>query len=600
MVHASLASYFAAQPLNVLSSEKSIPNLRALSELPYQYAKSAQWSDYVRTLSDFNFLQTKTAAVGPVSLIEDYDWFPLQDRGGEEVDLQLIQDSLRLCTQTVTKDPDQLAGQLLGRLLGSESVIIGSLLDQASKWRAATWLRPLSPSLTLPGGPLVCTLQGHSSPIDAVALTADGKLAVSGDVRGELIVWDLDHSSKLHELHGHEFYITTICITPDARRAISGSYDGTIRVWDLDQGKLVHVLRGHRMSIFSLAMTKDGSRAASGCMKTLRVWDLDNGMELGFSKHKGNGLDVTIDESKGIAFCQSGKEILQFDLETGKKLPAQKVKKAGAYFRAITAEGKLGFSHNSGIAYIWDVKTGKEIGTLKGHRSSIQGLSLTPDGGWLATASSDHTLRVWDIASQSEEHCYEHPAQVRCTYVTADGRFVISGSQDHSIRVWDTHRKESKAGIVSHSQEVSDVAISPDESLGASTGDDCIHIWDMKSAELIRTITSPGKNFNNLKFAGNDRLVSAEWKDNPLLTLWDVATGKSLANMSGHHGGVWALAVSRDGRSALSGSKDLSFIYWDLDKTAQVWHGFGREGLRDEVMAAAFLPGEQQVLLGYF
>lgn len=598
--HRALAAYFASQPLRSKSRRSTSLNLRKLSELPFHHAKAYQWVEYVETLSDFDFLQNKIEALGPSALITDYDWYTSETNQPGAEDLLLIQDTLRLATQTLASDPNQLAGQLLGHLLGNEAAMIHSLVEQAGKWRGQTWLRPLSPSLTQPGGPQIRTLQGHSSPVNAVTITPDGRLALSGDTQGKLIVWDLNQGIQLHELYGHDSYITTVAITPDGRLAVSGSYDKSICVWDLERGVLAHTLKGHSISIFSLALSRDGRRVASCCRKTVRIWDLERGVELGRSGHKGNGFDITLDEGDGIAFCQSGKEILRFDLETGDKLRPVKVRKSRAYFKAITADGQIAVSENMGVAYAWDVNTGEEIGQLRGHQSSIQGLSITPDGRWMASASSDDTVRIWDIPARAEMRKFEHPDQVRCVYISPDGRYVISGSQDHTVRVFDTQRIDGKERITTHSDEVSDVAISGDGRLAASTGDDSIHIWDLKTASLMRTISSPGTNFTKIAFAGNDRILSGEWGDDPALTAWDVSTGRSITKLPGHRKGIWALAVSSDGRYALSSSRDLSFRFWDISRGEMRWEEQRWEGLRDDVMAAAFLPDCRRILLGFY
>ena len=607
--HRALAAYFAAQPLRFAQDqaepgtqrEEGPANLRKLSELPYQLARAGQWPQYAATLMNLEFLQAKVEAVGPAALVADYDLYPAepQQQGADE--LRLVQDTLRLSTQVLAGDPTQLSGQLLGHLLGSDSHLIAPLIEKATRWRGATWLRPLSPSLTQPGGPLLRTLQSHKAPVDTVVMTPDGRIGISGDTDGRLIVWDLRQGTQLHSLTGHQAYVPVVAVTPDGKRAVSGGYDKTVRVWDLERGTCLHVLKGHPVSLFSIAITADGRRAASADRKSVHIWDLERGVELGQSGHKGNGFDITLDEETGTAFLQSGKEILRFDLATGKKLPPRRVKKAKAYFRAITRDGLWAFSPRSETVDVWDVSAGSKIAELEGHQAYIQGLSATPDGRWLATASSDETVRVWDITAAAESRMLKHPDQVRCVYMTPDGQYVISGAQDHTVRVWDTRRTEGKARIVVHADGVSDVAVSPDGRVAASAGGDAIHLWDIRTARRLRSISAPGVRFSKLAFTGNDRILAGEWSDESSdLTLWDTTTGRGAGRMRGHRAGIWALAASPDGRYVLSGSRDLTFRFWDLARGVERWQQHGREGLHDEVMAAAFLPDGQGVLVGLY
>ena len=77
------------------------------------------------------------------------------------------------------------------------------MLSRARVATAATWLRPLTPSLTPPGGALVRTLEGHASAVAGVAVTPDGKRAVSASDDKTLKVWDLATGAVLHTLEGH-------------------------------------------------------------------------------------------------------------------------------------------------------------------------------------------------------------------------------------------------------------------------------------------------------------------------------------------------------------------------------------------------------------
>jgi WD40 repeat protein len=81
---------------------------------------------------------------------------------------------------------------LTGRLLGFDAPDIQVFLESMRQKEIGPWLRPLSPTLTPPGGPLLRTLTGHTHSVNAVALTPDGRRAVSGSGDRTLKVWDLE------------------------------------------------------------------------------------------------------------------------------------------------------------------------------------------------------------------------------------------------------------------------------------------------------------------------------------------------------------------------------------------------------------------------
>ncbi|MBN2684295.1 MAG: WD40 repeat domain-containing protein, partial [Pontiellaceae bacterium] len=121
-------------------------------------------------------------------------------------------------------------------------------------------------------------LEGHGGSVTEVALSPDGRRAISGSGDATLRVWDLESGQCLKILEGHGGWVGSVALSPDGRRALSGSSDKTVRVWDLDSGQCLNILEGHSDSVESVALSPDGRRALSGSSdKTVRVWDLESG-----------------------------------------------------------------------------------------------------------------------------------------------------------------------------------------------------------------------------------------------------------------------------------------------------------------------------------
>ena len=256
--------------------------LAALSNL-VKSKKPGHLEKYFQLLTDFDFLAEKIhhPEFGVQALIEDYDWIDELPLGREEPPqpplvrgenislnpekvktLKRVQGALRLPAHVLAKDKTQLAGQLWGRMQGFDAPEIQQLLSQA-KQSKTTWLRPLTPSLTSPGGALLRTLEGHSDVVKAVAVTPDGLQAISGSRDKTLKVWDLASGELRHTLEGHSHSVTAVAVTPDGLQAISGSWENTLKVWNLETAEIIASFTGES-PIDCCAVTPDGVTIVAG------------------------------------------------------------------------------------------------------------------------------------------------------------------------------------------------------------------------------------------------------------------------------------------------------------------------------------------------
>lgn len=297
-----------------------------LEDLPYHLARSLQIDRLHILLTDFYFIEAKIVELGVQSLLEDYELALESDRlisGQQAHSLQLIQDAMRLSQHIIEQDRTQLAGQLLGRLLASENSDIQIMLDRIKSTNDIPWLRPLTPMLTSPGGPLLQTFIGHTGGINSLAVSPDGKLAVSGGVDNTLKVWDLSRGTELATLTGHSNGVNALAITPDGKYIISGSADNTVKLWDLSRRTELATLRGHSNVVSALAITPDGKCAISASFdSTLKVWDLAAGKELATLTGHTNGINavsVTPDGKRSIS-ASSDHTLKVWDLATGQVL----------------------------------------------------------------------------------------------------------------------------------------------------------------------------------------------------------------------------------------------------------------------------------------
>jgi len=177
----------------------------------YRLKRAACEKDLRCLLLNFEYLQGKILANDVNGLIVDYDL------AADDEELRLIQSTLRISAHVLARDGRQLTGQLTGRLLGNTSAGIKALLKQAWKRKSWPWLRALLSSLTGPGT-LIRVFEGHTGWVQAVAVTPDGRLAVSAASDKTLRVWDLESGQTLRSLQGHTDSVFAVSVTPDEQR----------------------------------------------------------------------------------------------------------------------------------------------------------------------------------------------------------------------------------------------------------------------------------------------------------------------------------------------------------------------------------------------
>ena len=76
-------------------------------------------------------------------------------------------------------------------------------------------------------------LIGHTSTVNSIAYSPDGRHIVSGSYDATIRIWDVLTQRQIgNPLTGHTNYVSSVVYSPDGRHIVSGSSDNTIRIWD--------------------------------------------------------------------------------------------------------------------------------------------------------------------------------------------------------------------------------------------------------------------------------------------------------------------------------------------------------------------------------
>ena len=496
------------------------------------------------------------------------DYVSAQYPDGEA--LETIRAAVRLSSHVIERDPRQFASQMLGRLLSDHSPPVQEFVRLAADYQATPWLKPRTASLIASGGPLVRTLAGHSDDVNGVAVTPDGKRAVSASDDRTLKVWDLMSGKELQTLSGHSRVVTAVAVTPDGKRAVSASVDQTLKVWDLETGKELRTLAGHSRMVHGVAVTPDGGRAVSASYdKTLKVWDLGSGKELltlaGHSD-RVHGVAATPDGKRAVSACRDG-TLKVWDLVSGKELLTLAGHTHWVYGVAVTPDGKCAVSASRDHTLkVWDLESGKALQTLAGHRNRVTAVAVTADGKRAVSASWDKTLKVWDLGSGKVSQTLAGNSNwVTAVAVTPDGKRAVSASHDQPPKVWDLSSGKALQTLPGHRRGVNDVVVTPDGKRAVSASDDrTLKAWDLESGKVLQTLAGHGNRVNGVAVTPDGKRAVSTSTDHTL-KVWDLASGRELQTLAGHRFEVRAVAVTPDGKRAVSASWDQTLKVWHLD-----------------------------------
>jgi WD40 repeat protein len=221
-------------------------------------------------------------------------------------------------------------------------------------------------------------------------------------------VWDARTREKKFEIpFGPACFAAAF--SPDGRYLVTGDGLGALQVWDAGTGRAVGTLGSHDQVIRGVVFSRDGRHlATSSGNGEIKLWDVTR-------------LDKELD----------GKSAPRHTLDA--RVPGQSLN------LAFSPDGKrLAAGGENNLVKIWDVRTGKVLQTLSGHRGDIDTVAFSHDGRWIASGSEDSTVKVWDGRSGEPVHSFRgHTGIVTSVAFSPDNRRLISGSRDHTVKVWD-------------------------------------------------------------------------------------------------------------------------------------------------------------------
>jgi WD40 repeat protein/serine/threonine protein kinase len=212
---------------------------------------------------------------------------------------------------------------------------------------------------------------------------------------------------------------------------------------------------------------------------------------------------------------------------------------------------------------LWD-RTTKKARTLAGHKATVMALAISPDGKTLASASHDHTVRLWDMARGVCRHTlHGHTGPVRGVAFSPDGLRVASTGSDLSIQIHSVEDGTLQLGWRAHAEQIRSLAFSPDGMWLSSTSNDrTIKLWNPNDRTLARTIPDAAQ-VQCVAWSPDGSLLASGNEEN-VVEIWNVADGTPTRTLAGHLGKVRSVTFSPDGKTLASGGEDKAVRLWNV------------------------------------
>ena len=245
---------------------------------------------------------------------------------------------------------------------------------------------------------------------------------------------------------------------------------------------------------------------------------------------------------------------------------------------------------------LWNLDTGKQILVLRGHSQFVQAVAFHPQqSNWLISAGRDRQIKFWDWTTQQQLRTLAgHTQQIHAIAFSPDGTLIASGGADKTLKLW-TLSGEIISTFLGHRLAVNAVAFHPTPCgsleeiaplVASASADTTIRLWHL-DGKLDRTLTRHTQAVRAIAFSPTGQFLASGGEDKTIC-LWEVASGQCCRVLPGHSWSISSLVFATD-RILISGSWDQTIKVWQWDTGEEIARLVGHT---DSISSLALQLGE--------
>ncbi|MDD5208305.1 MAG: WD40 repeat domain-containing protein [Elusimicrobiales bacterium] len=287
----------------------------------------------------------------------------------------------------------------------------------------------------------------------------------------------MNETVPLKTLTGHNDGVLTLAFSPCGKFLATAGEDNTIRLWDNPDGIQIQSIQAHKGDVRCVAFDPDGDVFASASWdKTIKIWQTSDCSTLAeAAQHEGPVNCLAFSPDGKLLYSGSDDATIKvFSSPKGSLKDTFKPEIGDIKALAVSSKGLLA-AGGSELQFLDD--SGKMLKDNDNYLYGIKHLAFSPDGKMLAAATGmEKRLEIWNAETLEEAGSVKDTDWINCVAFTMDGKHVVTGGT--AVKIWDPVSGTCVRTLEGHTDEIYDIAVSPDgKYIASASNDKTVKLW---------------------------------------------------------------------------------------------------------------------------